>query len=122
MKDYIDWVEKEKMASRSGVPDWLSPTNAQTKMDVLTDIIMTRLRMSDGLNLDWVHEKFDESVPNVVDAILEGAKLGLELGLARREGNGEHGRLGHLKLEDPNGFLFSNSILSTIFLELDADV
>ena len=88
-------------------------------LDWLTDIIMTRLRTSDGLDLDWIQDNVPGNGQVVVDKILTGASLGLDLGLASRDVSPEKkNSLGTLRLVDPDGFLFSNSIISSIFVEL----
>jgi hypothetical protein len=45
--------------------------------EFLTDMVMKRLRTSDGLDLKWVGKRFG---PDVATSILKGANLGLELG------------------------------------------
>lgn len=104
----------------------------EEEADLLTDWIMKRLRTSDGLDLDWVEERFGTDVRNTV---VQGAALGLELDMAEivdEKGNisGEpHDDDRHsstttstsrtiLRLKDPNGFLYSNYIISSIFAEL----
>lgn len=62
----------------------------------------------DGLDLDWLRNTHGE---NAVQAVLNGAQLALDLGLANTDN-------GILSLNDPQGFLFSNSILFSIFVEL----
>ena len=77
---------------------------------------MTRLRTSDGLDLDWLEQTFPAKV-GLAESILQGAALGLELGLAEAHHVNNGGR-GRLRLLDPDGFLFSNTIISSIFLEI----
>lgn len=112
MVDYISWVNGQGTTTN---PDWMC--NASTDDyddDYLSDVIMTRLRTSDGLDLDWVCQN---SSGDKLKAILQGANLALELGLAERVRTGSgHGTL---RLVDPDGFLYSNSIISSIFAELD---
>ena len=62
----------------------------------------------DGLDLDWLRNVHGQ---NTVHAVLKGAQLALDLGLATMDNR-------ILSLNDPQGFLFSNSILSSIFVEL----
>ena len=62
----------------------------------------------DGLDLDWLRNAHGESA---VHAVVKGAQLALDLGLANMDNR-------ILSLNDPQGFLFSNSILSSIFVEL----
>lgn len=79
---------------------------------MLTDLIMKRLRTSDGLNLDWLQERFGSETRTTV---IQGASLGLELQMAEIV---SHGNDTILRLTDPNGFLYSNFIISSIFAEL----
>ncbi|KAI2503247.1 elongator protein 3 [Fragilaria crotonensis] len=109
MSDYLEWVKQQ-----SSEPEWLRVANndpaipASRDPERLADIVLTRLRTIDGLDLDWLQCAYGESV---VDAVLKGAQLALDLGLANI-----NNRI--LSLNDPKGFLFSNSILSNIFVEL----
>jgi coproporphyrinogen III oxidase-like Fe-S oxidoreductase len=83
-------------------------------LDFLMDVTLKRLRTADGLSLDWVRRRF-ECGGDYVRAILKGAELGLELGFV------VHDRDKSLvRLTDPDGFLFSNTIISSIFVELEA--
>lgn len=82
-------------------------------MCYLLDVILTRLRTSEGLDLDWIakHEDYGESY---VESIMKGVKFFEETGLVTLSP-------GRIKLTDPDGFLFSNNIISNIFAELDDD-
>ena len=121
LSDYVSWALELK---KPGIKlPWLLPNNDRpteelAQNDQLLDIVMTRLRTSDGLDLDWIanNEGYDETH---VRAILEGFKLALELdlGTITRSRDRKHGII---QLRDPNGFLFSNNIISNIFLELDS--
>eukprot|EP00559_Dactyliosolen_fragilissimus_P000503 CAMPEP_0184861674 /NCGR_PEP_ID=MMETSP0580-20130426/6297_1 /TAXON_ID=1118495 /ORGANISM="Dactyliosolen fragilissimus" /LENGTH=542 /DNA_ID=CAMNT_0027359247 /DNA_START=616 /DNA_END=2244 /DNA_ORIENTATION=+ len=111
--------------------------------DYLLDVIMTRLRTKEGLDLDRIVNVWSNGHEKVKN-ILRGAQLGLDLGLLEllREtelgsSNGRYGEsndeivvdstielsslpssYGILCPVDPDGFLFSNSIISAIFSEL----
>jgi len=92
------------------------------KVSTLTDVIMTRLRTSDGLDLDWIKNVYGEET---VNSILRSSQLALDLNLAVIEesvsdDNGQNimRSFGVLRLKDPDGFLFSNTIISSIFVEL----
>jgi len=82
--------------------------------DAFGNILMTRLRTSDGLDLDWIRRTYGEQM---VNKILHSARMALDLNLAKVVG-GEKANYGTLCLIDPDGFLFSNTIISSIFLEL----
>jgi len=148
LSDYISWTEslsRDYFPEISGdgcdegddtrVPPWLrgEVTNANEGTDDeddddddgLLDIVMTRLRTSEGLDLDWVAGR-NEYGTSHVEAILRGFGLALELGLGAREDDDddadrrprERNRHGRIRLNDPKGFLFSNNIISNIFVEL----
>lgn len=124
LSDYISWTRELKEAYGKDVnaePPWLQSSNGNGEENVggdddISDIIMTRLRTSEGLDLDWIAEHYDTSH---VEAILGGFELALDLDLGERVGNSTE-RVGLIRLKDPNGFLFSNNIISNIFVELDS--
>ena len=122
MADYIDWVKQQDIVLNTdgdGVPSWLC-ANAGSSEDVsdfLTDVIMTKLRTKEGLDLNWVRTD-PVGGEAKADAVLRGADLALEMDLAIREHTSDHGH-DYLRLTDPDGFLFSNNIISQIFVELD---
>jgi coproporphyrinogen III oxidase-like Fe-S oxidoreductase len=103
MADYIDWVEQQE-----ALPE--SKATPVEDFDLLTDVVLKRLRTSEGLSLEWVARRFDEGESHVA-SILRGAQLGLDLGLVTLEDD-------VLRLVDSTGFLYSNSIISSIFAEL----
>jgi putative oxygen-independent coproporphyrinogen III oxidase len=102
--DYHSWVDQERKEPQEEKMD---------DQDFLTDLVMKRLRTSDGLNLDWIEERFGR---DVVLSILKGASLGLDLGLAETINLG--GEQQTLRLKDPDGLIYSNYIISSIFVEL----
>mmetsp|Transcript_4291 Transcript_4291/g.11961 ORF Transcript_4291/g.11961 Transcript_4291/m.11961 type:complete len:307 (+) Transcript_4291:1194-2114(+) len=121
MADYLSWVKGQ---DGKDIPSWLldEPSIAfdvdcrSDDIDFLSDTIMTRLRTADGLSLDWIANTFQEGETKV-SAVLRGAELALSLDMAHtvEENNAER----YLRLSDPVGFLFSNSIISSIFVELE---
>ena len=102
------------LCSKGGEGDCSDGCDKMQDFDFLTDVVLKRLRTSKGLSLSWVRERFPDKGNKYVSAILEGAKLSLDLGLAKLE---EEEKL--LRLVDPEGFIFSNSIISSIFVELE---
>jgi coproporphyrinogen III oxidase-like Fe-S oxidoreductase len=133
MSDYIDLVNSLSLPSSAQdsaifPPPWCpsqwfpNSTNVEGSFreneDALTNIIMTRLRTSEGLDLDWINTHYGE---DTAISIRRGVSLAIELNLAKivNVGNDLSMRYGILKLVDPEGFLFSNTILSSIFAELD---
>jgi oxygen-independent coproporphyrinogen-3 oxidase len=121
MIDYIKWIDEEAIAPRPAfLPDDEHAAASYIDLDSLTDIVMTRLRTSDGLDLDWIRDHVPDG-QDVVARIMRGASLGLDLGLAKHVRSESDGILGSLRLVDPGGFLFSNSIISSIFVELGSE-
>ena len=84
---------------------------------MLTDVIMTKLRTREGLDLNWIRNENIHG-QSKADAVLRGAELALDMDLAKREQYDDN-NYDYLRLEDPDGFLFSNNIISQIFVELD---
>ena len=111
LSDYVSWSKSLGETEDSDDPPWISksPNQVEDRDDVLLDIILTRLRTSDGLDLDWVVEEYGESY---VETIMKGVKFfeGTDLVTVSP---------GRIKLKDPDGFLFSNNIISNIFAEFD---
>ena len=91
----------------------MTPPLPHDDPDLLTDVIMTRLRTAEGLDLAWLRDSVTDGHAKV-GAVLRGADLALGMGLAEHDAGTDH-----LRLVDPDGFLFSNSIISQIFVELD---
>lgn len=101
LADYYTWLE-DNVKEAHGI-DKLS------KEELLTEMVMKRLRTSDGLDLKLIQRDFGDEV---VTSILKGANLGLELGMAECTDE-------VLKLKDPDGLLYSNYLISSIFAELE---
>lgn len=118
MSDYISWVTEEEESSKKNItPSWISTSestpNRELQIDRITDTIMTRLRTSDGLDMKWITEIDEEYGYGLYDKIIAGASLGLELDLMHWNETKDI-----LTLKTPDGFLFSNSIISSIFAEI----
>jgi coproporphyrinogen III oxidase-like Fe-S oxidoreductase len=112
MSDYLSWVQETGFAAAAGLGQ------ADTQGDdyeIITDMILKRLRTSDGLSLEWVRDRFPNRGESYVESILRGTALALDLRLASYNSDNQV-----IRLSDPSGFLFSNSIISGIFFELSA--
>ena len=72
------------------------------------DMLLTRLRTSEGIELAIIRQYYGDVILN---DILRGSKLALDLNLAVIQND-------CLRLTDPDGFLFSNQIISNIFTEI----
>ncbi|KAK1740069.1 oxygen-independent coproporphyrinogen III oxidase [Skeletonema marinoi] len=119
LSEYNGWTKDLGKDDSSNDPPWMSNDSEQgsnqtaDKDDALLDIILTRLRTKDGLDLDWIanNEKYGDSY---VEAIKRGVKYFEDTELVTVSP-------GRIKLTDPDGFLFSNNIISNIFAQLDDD-
>ena len=99
MRDYEEWVE-----SGAVVPASPPPHGA----DALEDELLTSLRTAAGIDLKRVCDVYGSEYEA---AVRRGAQEAIELGLAVVEGD-------ILKLTDPDGFLFSNYALASVFGEV----
>jgi len=111
MSDYLDWVKKLKDSDmpNANKEEHIKEHEGDPDEDFLTDLLLKRLRTIDGLDLAWLESHYGSEV---VRDVLGGAQLGLELGLAERTEENV------LRLTDPDGLLYSNFIISSIFAEL----
>ena len=99
MNDYEAWV-----ADGAVVPAAPPPTGA----DALEDELLTSLRTAAGIDLTRVCDVYGSDYER---AVRRGAQEAIDLGLAVIEGE-------VLKLTDPDGFLFSNYALASVFGEV----
>eukprot|EP00956_Cyclotella_meneghiniana_P001174 scaffold1327_cov65-Cyclotella_meneghiniana.AAC.13 len=114
LSDYNTWaISLKQNAIKNSLhkPPWLLPsTGANEKYDKLLDVIMTRLRTSDGLDLDWIAQQSSYNESQIA-AILRGFELALELKLGTAT-IAPGAKYGIIRLTDPSGYLFSNNIIS----------
>ena len=97
------------------MPPWLPQhIDEEDKHEILLDTVMTRLRTTEGLDLNDLKQFSNDD--SLVELILEGAKEGIDLVLVERNTTGGGNDI--LRLVDPDGFLFSNTIISNIFMHL----
>jgi coproporphyrinogen III oxidase-like Fe-S oxidoreductase len=104
--DYIRWVSNqgEKHDREYQSVD---------EIDLVMDIVLKRLRTLEGLSLNWIRSRFQKGEA-YTETILLGAQLGIQLGLAYFDE-----ATGQLRLSEPEGFMYSNSIISSVFAELE---
>lgn len=119
-KDYYTWVNQ---LSQSG--GFINHPKL-SKIDILLDSLMLRLRLSEGINLSSIKTDFGEAVnnqilscistyyhQNLIDFIDEQGNKIVIKNIKVIPDNAQ------LKLTDPEGFLFSNTILTTLFYQLN---
>lgn len=107
LTDYMDWVQK---GCPVAVAVEMETATTTTPLDIATDLVLKRLRTSEGMSLQQFEQRFGGVA---LEAIRTGSALAEELGMAVIERNDI------LRLTDPEGFLYSNTILSTILVELE---
>ena len=104
------------MNHNTNKPPWLQKLDEEDEEnDELLDIVMTRLRTMEGLDLDWIAKHYTTSH---VQAIQRGFDLAIDIDLGVSDNISPDAKYGSIRLKDPKGFLFSNNIISNVFLEL----
>lgn len=123
LADYAQWVEEQHKrgqgVNKSPTFDWMpEPGNShlENNSEIISDTIMTKLRTIEGLDLNWIAS--EKNGEELLQCVMRGAELGIELGLAQVSSPGSANDKGTLRLTDPEGFLFSNNVISSIFAEL----
>lgn len=101
--EYFPWVQNLK--ENNGMIDY--PQSSMT--DILLETLMLGLRLKEGINLVTLKEQFGETVQN---------KILRQLEKYTASGWVEQSDL-TIRLSDPEGFLFSNTILAALFECLD---
>ena len=119
---------------------------AEEALDALQEWLMVRLRTSDGFDLDACAERYGpDAAGTILEALEEARERGLlvvEGGAGAEAGEADGGggapgevpassttiittttttkerKLGVARLTDPDGFLFSNDVISTVFAEM----
>jgi oxygen-independent coproporphyrinogen-3 oxidase len=118
--DYYTWVQQWMEAG--GVLD--APELSET--DVLLETLMLGLRLAEGISLVSITQQFgDKTVERLWTALHPYYQNGW-IELVQQDGAvidhsdaQKHSLTGRLRLSDPEGFLFSNTILADLFKNLD---
>jgi putative oxygen-independent coproporphyrinogen III oxidase len=109
-REYYQWVEKGCVIDTPGLSE-----NEQ-----LLERLMLGLRLAEGVSLPGVAQRYGEKVVEDILACVAGYR-------DRVAAPGEHrgwiivDENQHLRLKDPEGFLFSNTILAALFNCLEED-
>ena len=119
-KEYYQWVK-----------DSTSVKVAQSPMksnDILLETVMLGLRLADGVSLEAIAQKFGENTLDRIWSCLQPYYRQKWVEITRDNGlllnlrdSQKLPSCGYLRLSDPEGFLFSNTILATLFSQLEED-
>ncbi|MEC4984517.1 MAG: radical SAM family heme chaperone HemW, partial [Oscillatoria sp. PMC 1076.18] len=114
-KEYSAWVEA---GCQIDVPK--SDNN-----DILLETLMLGLRLAEGISLAWINQYYGQEILNQIwDCLQPYYQQGLveitntKIEVEKRQTLPITGKL---RLSDPDGFLFSNTILAALFSQLGQD-
>lgn len=119
-REYYAWVQQ--LMDAGGVLDWEeTPAN-----EVLLETLMLGLRLAEGLSLSFLNDQFGE---NTLEKIWTGLQpyyrsgwvevVGIEGQFIDLQSTEKLPLTGQLRLSDPEGFLFSNTVLADLFTQLN---
>jgi oxygen-independent coproporphyrinogen-3 oxidase len=118
-REYYAWVEQFIQAG--GVLESLPSSTT----DILLETVMLGLRLADGLSLSALREKFGETL---IERIWRSLQPSVDKGwikIVNPDGSvidmqavSNRPISGRIRLSDPDGFLFSNTILADIFKDI----
>lgn len=99
LREYYDWIEAP------------SSTEEVTQIECLLDSLMVGLRLKEGIDLKQFTKRFGESaIAQILDCLQPYEKASWVETTPER-----------IQLTDPEGFLFSNVILTKLFAQFDED-
>jgi putative oxygen-independent coproporphyrinogen III oxidase len=103
-QEYYEWVQRGAVID---VPEISSE-------DRLLETLMLGLRLADGISLSSIAEEFDSAIEDKIWTYLQPYyHQGWIEVISKKES-----KIDKLRLKDPEGFLFSNQILATLFEKL----
>jgi oxygen-independent coproporphyrinogen-3 oxidase len=118
-KDYYTWVQQ--LRESGGMID--EPETSE--IDFILETLMLGLRLTEGINLSLIHQEFGKEIfQNILFCLQPYSEQGWV------EFMGKEGEIGYFKemddlleiervrLTDPEGFLFSNTVLASLFEQL----
>jgi len=125
---YYQWVREISARNSPNQLGESQPDLPMSENEVLLETLMLGLRLASGLSLSGLVDKFGEKTVDRIWQCLQPYWRQGWVEIVRSDGvratlreDEKPPRSGHLKLSDPEGFLFSNTILSTLFSKLGED-
>jgi coproporphyrinogen III oxidase-like Fe-S oxidoreductase len=127
VREYEGWVSALGAAGHgvpcldpaAGPPPPSTLSSQAAAADLLTDIVMLRLRTADGLDVGEVRRRFGRAAAAAVEAALAPHAAGgraVRVKLEEWEGDGDAATW---RLIDPAGFVVSNAVIADVFAALD---
>ena len=119
LQAYYQWLHDQQTQPHSPQP--ITHTPSATETDVLLDTLMLGLRLAEGVSFSAIASRFGQpSATQILTCLQPYVQQGwVQLSSSDNQplqcpGERES-TIEQLKLSDPEGFLFSNTILSTLF-------
>ena len=103
-KEYFHWVQNFKQRGGELEIEKVSAT------DQLLETLMLGLRLKEGVNLGDISKQFGEAITT---KILESLSAFFKQNLIQYDAKNQQ-----LQLTDPDGFLYSNTVLTALFTDL----
>ena len=107
-RDYYAWVQEFRQSGQIDCP--VTPP-----AEILLDTLMLRLRLSEGLNLEQLRVEFGAEA---IAQVLECVEPHIQQGWVELIHEPTQMDPTQIRLHDPEGFLFSNVVLSDLFKAL----
>ncbi|MDJ0650782.1 MAG: radical SAM family heme chaperone HemW [Xenococcaceae cyanobacterium MO_188.B19] len=106
-REYYNWIKEGAVIDILKVDQW----------DLLLETLMLGLRLAEGVDLSIISQKFGKNnLSKILNCLQEYQNINWVLIEKNLKSNQKY----RLRLTDPEGFLFSNQILTSLFeLELD---
>jgi putative oxygen-independent coproporphyrinogen III oxidase len=125
---YYQWVREISARNSPNQLGESEPDLPMSENEVLLETLMLGLRLASGLSWSGIADRFGQKTVDRIWQCLQPYWRQGWVEIVRSDGvhatlrEGEKPpRSGHLRLSDPEGFLFSNTILSTLFSKLGED-
>ncbi len=109
-REYYEWVESD--------PDPTQPAEPLTRTDILLETLMLGLRLSEGVNLTDLSQQFGQQI---IEPILKCSAPYEQQGWVKITLDPSSDSVTpslRMRLTDPEGFLFSNTVLAAFFAQM----
>lgn len=127
-QEYYQWVRELSARNSPNLLGESQPDLPMSENEVLLETLMLGLRLASGLSWSGLADQFGQKTVDRIWQCLQPYWRQGWVEIVRSDGvratlreDEKPPRSGHLRLSDPEGFLFSNTILSTLFSQLGED-